>query len=119
MRIGGRSPAADFLDSVEWKMLKKFKGQFDALTKIGAEYENYERFRALGGAGKPLWEFKEFDHRLYCHRKVVPGSKVLEVVLLSGWVKEKRGRTEKEDREIAKAHSLYGEFLDEYPGGRI
>ena len=118
-REGGRSPAADFLNSIGWQMLKKFKGQFDALTKIGADYENYQRFRALAGAGKPLWEFKEFDHRLYCYRKVVQGSKALEVVLLSGWVKEKKGRTEKEDREIAKAHSLYGEFVDEYPGGQI
>jgi hypothetical protein len=103
---------------MELKMLKKFKGQFDALTKIGAVYCNHERFKSLGGAGKPLWEFKHFDHRLFCHRKVSNAISV-EIVLFNGWVKEKRGRTEKEDREIAKAQSLYSEFLDEYPGGRL
>jgi hypothetical protein len=41
------------------------------------------------------------------------------VVLLNGWIKEKKGKTEKEDREIAKAKSLCQEFLDEYPGGNI
>ena len=100
-------------------MIKRFKGQFGALSKIGADYENYERFRPLGGDGKPLWEFKEFDHRLYCHRRVQQSNKVLDIILLSGWVKEKAGRTAREDREIAKAHNTYGEFLDEYPGGRI
>jgi hypothetical protein len=100
-------------------MLKKFKGQFDALTKTGADYCNYQRFKALSGAGKPLWEFKEFDHRLYCYRQVVIDSKTVRIVLLCGWIKEKRGKTEKEDREITRAHDLYSEFLDEYPGGRI
>jgi hypothetical protein len=98
-------------------MRKKFRGQFDALTKMGAPYHNGQRFRPLGGDGKPLWEFKEFDHRLYVARFVTGSTVVL--VLLSGWVKEKRGRTEIEDREIRKAMDLYYEFLKEYPGGRI
>jgi hypothetical protein len=119
MRIGGRCPAGDFLDALERRMCKKFKGQFDALTKTGSDYVNHQRFRSLGGDGKPLWEFKEFDHRLYCCRKVVQNTKVVEVILLGGWVKDKKGRTEKEDREIAKAQSLYSEFLDEYPGGKL
>lgn len=119
MRVGGRCPICDFLNEMESRTLKKFKGQFDALTKVGADYANYERFKPLSGAGKPLWEFKEFDHRVYCHRKVMQNTKVIEIVLLSGWVKEKRGRTEKEDREIDKAQSLYDEFLAEYPGGNI
>jgi hypothetical protein len=119
MRAGGRCPAGEFLNDLESRMLKKFKGQFDALTKMGADYCNYERFKSLGGAGKPLWEFKEFDHRLYCHRRVTSSVTSVEIVLLNGWVKEKRGRTEKEDREITRAQSLYSEFLEEYPGGKL
>jgi hypothetical protein len=38
---------------------------------------------------------------------------------LNGWVKDKDGRTEREDREIEKAKSLYEEFLNEYPGGIV
>lgn len=96
-------------------MAKKFNGQFDALTKTGASYANHERFKPLHERGRPLWEFKEFDHRLYCHRQVV-GSAVL-IVLFNGWVKEKRGRTQKEDREIERAIALYAEFRQEDSGG--
>jgi hypothetical protein len=84
-----------------------------------AGYCNHERFRPLRGRGKPLWEFKEHDHRMYCHRQVVQKTQIIHVVLLNGWIKEKKGKTEKEDREIAKAKSLCQEFLDEYPGGNI
>jgi hypothetical protein len=118
-RVGGRCPICDFLDELESRMLNRFKGQFDALSKTGAGYCNHERFRPLRGEGKPLWEFKEHDHRMYCHRQVVQNTQIVHVVLLNGWVKEKKGKTEKEDREIAKAKSLCQEFLDEYPGGNI
>ena len=99
-------------------MEKKFKGSFDALTKVGGTYQNQERFRPLHGTGKPLWEFKEFDHRLYCYRHQ-DRNNILLVVLLSGWVKQKRGKTDIENREIERAQSLYREFLEEYPGGLI
>jgi hypothetical protein len=98
-------------------MAKKFAGQFDALTKVGAAYSNQQRFWGLHGAGKPLWEFKEHDHRLYCVRQVVGQS--VTVILLNGWVKQKRGKTEQENREIEKALNLYGEFLKETGGGVI
>lgn len=97
-------------------MRKKFHGQFDCLTKMGAPYHNGERFRSLGGAGKPLWEFKEHDHRLYAARLVLPQNAVV-LVLLSGWVKEKRGKTDIENREICKAVELYKEFQSESSGG--
>ena len=87
-------------------------GQFDAITKQGSTYCNGQRFTPLHGAGKPLWEFKEFDHRLYCSRKVIPPNSVF-IVLLSGWVKQKKGRTSKEDREIKHAMELYHEFVEE------
>ena len=99
-------------------MVKRFDGQFHALTILGADYCNYERFKNLAGEGKPLWEFKEHAHRWYCLRQVAQGCKVVTIILFNGWVKEKRGKTDKENREIEKAKALYQEFLVESPGGR-
>jgi len=96
-------------------MLTRFKGQFDCLTKMGAPYCNHQRFKPLHDKGKPLWEFKEGDHRLYCAR-LVKGSKLI-VALFNGWIKDRRGRTEKEAREIDKAVGLYAEFTKEFQGG--
>ncbi len=84
---------------------------------MGAPYHNHQRFRGLTGAGKPLWEFKEFDHRLYCFRKQ-DGNKV-DVILLDGWVKDKEGKTKKEDQRIEAAQGLLAEFLAEFPGGKV
>jgi hypothetical protein len=119
-RINQRCPSTEFLGSIQKPMRNRFSGQMDALTKDGGgtEYENYQRFHALHGDGKPLWEFKEHDHRLYCVRLPRKAGR-MDIVLLNGWIKEKTGRTEKEDREIEKAISLYNEFLAEYPGGNI
>ncbi len=91
-----------------------------ALTKDGggASYENHQRFCPLHGAGKPLWEFKEHDHRLYCARLPRPEGR-MDVVLFNGWIKDKRGKTDKEAREIEKAIGLHSEFLAEYPGGEL
>jgi len=96
-------------------MQRKFAGQFDALTKVGPTYCNSQRFRPLGGLGKPLWEFKEFDNRLYCARLVVK-EKII-VVIFNGWTKDKEGRTAREDREIQRAQVLYEEFLNELSKG--
>jgi hypothetical protein len=115
-RINQRCPADDFFKEIEKPMRKRFFGQCDALTKQGAGYVNHQRFCPLHGDGKPLWEFKEHDHRLYCIRAPV-GTERIDVVLLSGWTKDKRGKTEREDREIERAKSLYYEFLNEFPGG--
>ena len=68
--------------------------------------------------GKPLWEFKEHDHRLYCCRQVIDRDKIL-VVLYNGWVKDKKGKTEKEKREIEKALTVHEEFLAEFKGGKV
>ncbi len=116
-RANGRCPACDFLDELDSRMEKRFAGQFDALTKLGSTYCNQQRFWPLHGAGKPLWEFKEHDHRLYCFRRAV--QEAVTVVLFNGWVKEKRGETIKESREVEKALALYGGFLAEYPGGNV
>jgi len=96
-------------------MQKKFAGQFDALTKQGPAYCNWQRFKPLSGLGKPLWEFKEFDHRLYCHRQVV--KERIVVIVFNGWAKDKSGRTTREDREIEKAQDLFTEFLNELSKG--
>jgi hypothetical protein len=96
-------------------MQRKFAGQFDALTKQGSRYCNQERFRPLRDKGKPLWEFKEHDHRLYCLR-IAKQESVL-AVLFSGWIKDKKGKGREEAREIEKAKSLYEEFQREYPRG--
>lgn len=112
VRPNGRRPAHDFLTEIDPKMRKKFAGQFDALTKMGANYVNNQRFIPLHKDGKPLWEFKEHDHRLYCLRTVEPPN-VIVVVLFSGWVKQKVGQTDKEDREIERAKFIYEEFIAE------
>jgi hypothetical protein len=102
-------------------MSKKFAGQFDALTKQGqgASYCNYQRFRPLSGRGKPLWEFKEHDHRLYCFRRVGQQNTTVVLVLFNGWAKQKTGKTKKEHREIECAMEVYAEFMNEFPGGNI
>ena len=79
------------MGGLQIRFKKKFEGSFDALSKMGAQYCNAQRFKALIGDGKPLWVFKEHDHRLYCERRVVDGEGV-SVVLLSGWIKDKEGR---------------------------
>src|SRR5271166_1723150 len=102
VRANERCPAEGFLDSLDSKMRKRFAGQFDAVSKMGSEYENHQRFTPLRGSGKPLWEFKEHDHRLYCFRQIREARAVL-IVLFSGWIKQKTGKTEKEQREIERA----------------
>jgi hypothetical protein len=108
-----RCPAEDFLDEIEQKCRKKFLGQFDALTKYGTDIPvNPQRYKPLGGDGKPLWEFKEHDNRLYCDRVVVEDNKVA-ITLFNGWTKDKEGRTRREDSEILKAQNFYLEFRAE------
>jgi hypothetical protein len=77
----------------------------------GRKHENHQRFKALTGKGKPLWEFKEFDHRIYCSREC--NGDWVEVVLLYGWTKQKRGKHKEENTEIENAKRLYDEYLRE------
>lgn len=84
---------------------------------MGAGYCNHQRFRPLSDRGKPLWELKEFDHRLYCYRGASSG--FIALVLFNGWVKDKKGKTEREEREIEKALELYRDFMSEFPGGQL
>jgi hypothetical protein len=112
-----RCPADEFLDSIEQSSRKKFLGQFDALTKYGTDIPvNPQRYKPLSGDGKPLWEFKEHDNRLYCDRSVFEENKVA-ITLFNGWTKDKEGRTRKEDAEIIKGQNLYQDFRLE-KGGR-
>jgi hypothetical protein len=98
------------LDDCTPEMLGRFKGSFGAVTKMGADYQMRERFTPLHGAGKPLWEFKEHDHRLYCARTAV--GKFVDVVLLNGWVKDKQGKSKEEPRHIQAAQNLFTEYTD-------
>lgn len=117
VRRNDRCPACQFLEELDGKVRKKFMGSFDALGKIGASYQNPQRFKALQGKGKPMWEFKEHGHRIYCYRRVL--DQRVAAVLLSGWDKDKEGRTDREDREIQAAHGLLAEFMAEFPGGNV
>jgi hypothetical protein len=92
-------------------MTKKFQGAFHAITVMGGNYINQQRFKPLTGKGKPLWEFKEHDHRLYCAR-IVNGNSV-DIVLLCGWCKDKSGKSIEESVNIDKAKLLYEEYLEE------
>ena len=98
------------MGGLQIRFKKKFKGSFDALSKTGAQYCNAQRFKPLIGDGKPLWVFKEHDHRLYCERRVVDG-KGVSVVLLSGWIKDKKGQNKREKNEVATAQALLGECI--------
>lgn len=98
------------MDDLEKSERKKFLGAFDALSKCGTDIPvNPQRYKPLIGNGKPLWEFKEHDNRIYCERLVIDGNKVL-ITLFNGWSKDKEGRTNRENTEIAKAQTLYLEF---------
>jgi hypothetical protein len=114
LRQGGRCPARDFLDRECHKAeRKKLLGSFQSIVvTTGPKYHNPQRFTPLHGeAGKPLWEFKEHDHRLYCLR-VVDGT-VVEIVLFNGWIKDKDGKSQEEAREITKAQNLLSEYRNE------
>ncbi len=78
---------------------------------MGQDYVNDQRFCPLTKAGKPLWEFKHHDHRLYCAR-IIRGSAV-EIILLHGWSKDKEGKSREENQQIAIAMTLYEEYLAE------
>jgi hypothetical protein len=107
-RPNHKCPAKEFLDGCQKNMRKRFDGSFSALTMMGPSYHNPQRFKPLQGKGKPLWEFKEHDHRLYCSREVV--GDWVEVVLLSGWVKDKAGKSSEENAQIEKALNLLNEL---------
>lgn len=110
-RKNQRCPAKDFLSGCGPNMLKKLKGAFHALTVMGSEYVNDQRFKPLTGKGKPLWEFKEFDHRLYCVRNV--NGSFVEIILLNGWSKDKEGKSKEEPLHVERAILLYEEYLAE------
>lgn len=112
VRPNGRSPGAEFLDQeAEPRRKKAFLGEFQSIVvHKGASYQNHVRFKPLRDPGKPLWEFKESDHRLYCLRTVE--GKCVEIVLLNGWIKDKEGRSKQEDNEIERAVNLLREYQD-------
>jgi hypothetical protein len=75
----------------------------------------HERFTPLRrDPGKPLWEFKEGDHRIYCHR--IADGLAVKIILLSGCVKDKN-RSKREDGEVLTAKNLLNEFLSLAGGG--
>lgn len=115
VRAGGRCPADDFLRRHSAGVSIKFKASFKALTEVGAKYINDQRFKPLKGKGRPLWEFKHHDQRIFCVREV--SGDHATVILLNGWEKDKEGRTREEDREIQRAKALEVEYLAAHKGG--
>lgn len=101
--LNNRCPAREFLSGLQERDEKKFEISFGALAKLGHEYENGESFTALQHDGKPLWEFKEHELRLYCLRRQVGNS--VYVVLLNGWSK-RANRSRQQTRAIERAQSL-------------
>jgi hypothetical protein len=116
VRENSRCPADVFLGECEGNYKKKFQGSFDSLTKQGADYENQVRFKGLHDYGRPLWEFKEHDHRIYAVREILnigEGSEkklIAVVVLLNGWKKDKDGKAKEEKIKIAAGQTLYAEY---------
>jgi hypothetical protein len=110
IRPNGRCPACDFLQSLTVNLQNKFNGLFDAFVKQGAVFENYIEFKLLHGKGKPLWEFKQHEPRIYTVRERF-GERFAIAVLLDGWVKGKSGKGKEEKTRIASAITLYH---DEY-----
>lgn len=101
------------MNGLEHGTRKKFLGQFDAIAKHGTDIPVlHQRYKPLTGDGKPLWEFKEHDGRLYCERLIFDEDKVA-ITLLNGWTKDKKGKTRREDTEIIKAQNLYQELRGE------
>lgn len=98
-----RCPAGDFLGKLQEHDRKKFDFSFLALVKLGCEYENGQSFTALQRDGRPLWEFKEHELRLYCLRKRI-GDRVY-AVLLNGWSKG-ANKSQRQTKQIERAQSL-------------
>jgi hypothetical protein len=118
VRQSDRCPAEVFLGGCQKPMQRRFEGAFLAIVNdLGARAYNEQRFKPLQGDGRPLWEFKEHDHRLYCLKTGLEGDRV-EIVLLSGWVKDKRGKTDEERRQIRSAKMLLSEYLAEEGKGK-
>jgi hypothetical protein len=114
VRANGRSPANEFFGEIEGRDLRKFEGQFDALTKCGKSYCIPDRFKPLRDSGKPLWEFKQHALRLYALRQVV--DQRIVVILFNGWSKSKEGKTQRENDKIVQAKTLFAEYLNEKKG---
>lgn len=112
IRQNGDSPAREFFDDCQPSMRNKFEGSFEALVKMGKAYEFRERFTPLSGVGKPLWEFKEHDARIYCER-IAFGNGSVQAFLLLGWTKDKAGKAREEPIRIKAALAIYQERLTE------
>lgn len=119
VRPTGRCPAAHFLESIcPAEVRAKFEGTFAAVTKMGDRLHFHERFTLLRGNGKPLWEFKQHAHRLYCLRIVTNSAGSVKIILLSGWKKDKAGKGRNEEgEEIKKAQRLREEYEKRVTGG--
>ena len=103
VRDNTRVPVRAFLEELTGADQRKFQGNFRTLVQVGKTYRNRERFKPLRDEGKPLWEFKEHDHRIYCVRREV--GDCVYAVLLFGWTKDKAGRHREETRSIERAQS--------------
>ena len=92
-------------------MQDRLEGLFEALVKMGRDFV-HSFFEALKPPGAPLWEFKPFDHRMYCARTDFSNGSV-QAILLDGWVKDKEGKAKEEKIRIEVAKNLNKERLIE------
>jgi hypothetical protein len=114
-RPSGRVPFEEFRKQADEHLWEKFERVFGRFQQEGMGIASNGVFKPLAGRGKGVWEWKQFDHRLYAFRGPDYGE-AARVVLLNGWVKDKAaplGGGVEENRQIEKAIALRDECLTE------
>ena len=112
-RPSGRTPFEEFRKPVESHIWERFVRIFGRFQQEGMGIAGNSVFKPLTGRGKGIWEWKQFDHRLYAFRGPDYGT-AARVVLLNGWVKDKDnsiGGGVEDNRQIEKAIALRDECL--------
>lgn len=114
-RPSGRTPFEEFRKQADDHLWEKFERVFARFQQEGMGIAGNGVFKPLTGRGKGIWEWKQFDHRLYAFRGPDYGE-AARVVLLNGWVKDKAaplGSGVEENRQIEKAVALRDECTTE------
>lgn len=113
VRANGRSPYEEFREASALPLWERFQRVFARFLDEGLAIAGNGVFKPLTGRGKGIWEFKQFDHRLYAFRGPDYG-KAARLVLLNGWIKDKDasiGAGIEENRQIEKAIAMKAECL--------
>lgn len=110
VRENGRCPAQDFLKKVPKHLMKRFDRMFERFGTAGMASACNEYLKPLNQAGKGLWVFKEFDHRLFATQVPSRPGGPERLALLGGWVKDK-SLSRQETNENERAQNLRRECL--------